>query len=336
MGITPLVIGAFDLGATLLASLGWDVTSLGTSNSHQDMNGNGSTNTALIEGGPHVATPGFDATTARHVAFYYYAAQASTLYVRLYKLGSVQARVDIAFASGASYIYRGDGSSSLATATFTNVGGHYIEIEANCDDSGRIRVWLDRAADSAPFLDTGAAVDTQQQATSGFDQVSWYATGNNSRLADVLVLTSTDGRIAHEAFCIVTRPTGDGTTCDLTPSSGADNYAMVDETSPSTADYNETTVSGDLDRYTYGALPYTPQNVLCISPVVYVARDGTITQARTTIDSGGTTDDGTYQAVGSAGSYRAIIESYPSNPDTSTDWTETTVNAVEAGPQFSS
>jgi hypothetical protein len=334
MGVSPLLFGAFDLPADTLSKMGWYLPyGLGTNNPHQDLAGNGTSYTTTIEA-TGTYGPSFASSDAGIVTQYVYLAGTSTLKIFLFLAGQVQARIDIACISGTSAIYRGDGTTSLVTAAATTVGGHLVEIEADCANSGRIRVWLDRAADGSPYLDTGAGVDTQQLASPDFDQVAWTSTGNNNRLSDVIVSPLSDGRLDREHFLVVLRPDGDGGTTDLTPSTGTDNYATVDETSPSTSDYNEATAAGQLDRYTYPALPYSPLGIGFVASVCTVARDGTITQGRTTIKSGATTASGTYQTIGSAGAYHVVWDAFDVDPNTAADWLEADVNAVEAGPQF--
>jgi hypothetical protein len=127
-------------------------------------------------------------------------------------------------------------------------------------------------------------------------------------------------------------PDGEGTTNDWTPSAGADNSAMVDETTvDDDTTYVEAGSTDDKDLYTYGALPGTIGAIKGIQ----INEDCRETDAspfsiKTVIRSNGTESDDAGQAIGST-NYTTKHRISETNPDGGGAWTESAVNAAEFG-----
>lgn len=124
--------------------------------------------------------------------------------------------------------------------------------------------------------------------------------------------------------------TGDTAQKDFTPSTGSDNYACVDELPLNSTDYVSSATVGDKDRYTVTDLGYTPTAIVGVKVSTVANKDDITTRTlRNNLKSGGTNVNGTTRALSS--SYRFIEDVFPNDPNTSTNWTKSGVDAIEVG-----
>ena len=127
-------------------------------------------------------------------------------------------------------------------------------------------------------------------------------------------------------------PNGNGNSSVLVGSDGnsTDNYLLVDETTPSTADYVGSATEGDKDTYAYSNIAGAPASVLGVAVNSYQAKSDSGTKfARPVVRSGTTDYVGT--SVSLSTSYVAGQQLWETDPDTAVAWTESGVNAIEAG-----
>jgi len=129
-----------------------------------------------------------------------------------------------------------DGSVAVATPDF-----FHVQMYMHADNSGALGIKIngqqcvDYSGDTLPGSSTG--VDSFRIYCGAsyrewyFDDMVW---GNLGYLGDLR--------------CVELRPDADTGQDDFTPSTGTDNYAMVDETPASDSDYNETSTDGDADE----------------------------------------------------------------------------------------
>ncbi len=126
-------------------------------------------------------------------------------------------------------------------------------------------------------------------------------------------------------------PTADGTYSAFTPSTGSSHFALVDETAPNTSDYNEGTTVGDRDSYGMGNLAaLASQTVYGVQVNAATLKDDAGAKSVANfVRSGSTNGDGASTALGTSQVY--IRQIFETNPDGAVAWTETSVNAMEAG-----
>jgi hypothetical protein len=126
-------------------------------------------------------------------------------------------------------------------------------------------------------------------------------------------------------------PTSDGNYTDFTPSTGGSHFALVDETAPNTTDYNSSSTAGHRDSYGMENLAALSSQVIHGVQVngALLKSDAGIRTASVFVRSGSTNSDGT--TVGLSTSQVICSHVFELNPDTGTAWTESTVNAMEAG-----
>lgn len=243
-------------------------------------------------------------------------------------------------SSGRLELRRGStGGALLATGTTTIATDtwFYVEVRATVADSGGIcQVRLNGA--TTPEIDyTG---DTRNGGTStNVDAVSlqafnpsptirfadWYilnASGavNNTWMGDVRVATLT--------------PSGNGASSQLVGSDGnsTDNYLLVDELPPSTADYVESATVGHTDTYPVTDLPAGVTTVKGVQVAALAAKsDAGAVSARVVARVAGT--DYAPDVVALSTSYTETLRMWETSPATSTAWTTTEVDALEVGVQ---
>jgi len=206
---------------------------------------------------------------------------------------------------------------ATSTIILNTASAHWVAIYMHADNSGSCEVWFNGA------LIVSYTGDLQDTATPGWQSVRWSANNQDLYYDDIIVTTEEEGRL-DECYIVPLAPDGDDVTA-LTPSTGVDNFAMVDEVPPSTTDYNETLVTAE-DFYDLEALPSTFSRVVMLGHNSYVARDGTITTAQMGIKSGATTDRQTAITLGAAATYEEVQGMWLTDPNTST-----AVAAVDTG-----
>lgn len=126
-------------------------------------------------------------------------------------------------------------------------------------------------------------------------------------------------------------PTSDGTFSQFTPSTGSTHYTLVDETTPNTSDYNDGATVGDRDSYGMGNLSaLTSQTVYGVQVNAAILKDDAGSKsAATFVRSSSTNGDGASSALGTSQVYLSQI--FETDPNGSIAWTESSVNAMEAG-----
>lgn len=127
-------------------------------------------------------------------------------------------------------------------------------------------------------------------------------------------------------------PSGNGTWSGFTGSDGnqVDNYALVDEAAPDTADYVQSFTPGDKDTYAYSNLTPTTGTVYGIQVVPYAAKTdaGTVRIVPVARLSGGTEEDGAEIYLDTTPVYyRQVLETKPGGGS----WSITDVNGAEFG-----
>lgn len=166
-------------------------------------------------------------------------------------------------ASGNLIAKRGSwsGGTTLGTssgATLTTGAWHWVEVKMTLDDStGAVEIRLnDTQILNLTSVDTNngtspGAIDNLGIGSSG------YGGTNNHLFDDVVMLDDTGSDLntflTSAATIVQFAPTADGDYDDFTPSSGADNYATVDE-GGWLGDYNASATVGHTDTMEIGSV----------------------------------------------------------------------------------
>ena len=228
----------------------------------------------------------------------------------------------------------GGGNTLLATTAnpvlATNTW-HYLEAKVVCHDTtGSYEVRLD-----GQTILSGSSVDTRG---TGDSRYALFQLQNYYQCIDDIYICDTDGTINNDFLGRVViegiLPNADGDSTDWTPASGSDNYAMVDDIPPDDdTSYVESGTEGDEDLYDYADLStITMETILGLqinTDVRLNAVSGDIDLYQT-VKSDSTSSDGAPTNIASD-DYEVATRILETDPDTSSAWTVSGVNAAQFG-----
>ncbi len=227
-------------------------------------------------------------------------------------------------------IYRG--STLLGTTSGADIHAgnwHYIELKVKCHASaGTYEIKL-----GGVTIGSGTGLNTKTGTHDYYNRVGFAAISTTNSLYDDWYVCDASGTLNNTYLgnikVATIRPDSAGDNTDFTPSSGS-NYTCVDEqTSNDDTDYVEDGTATHKDLYNYGATPLTTINGI----IVWTDCKETDAQnfsLKTVCKSGATESDDTAQLINSADymTKRRVLET---DPNTSSAWTQTDLNAAQFG-----
>lgn len=250
--------------------------------------------------------------------------------------------------AGALQIYRMNGVAVPQTHTSGTLLGsfpglvfgqwHYMEFAGTIADSGAIlNAWLDNVQVlTLTGLDTRNAGQLNVQTLQIMALVNPGGASPPNRYGDVayddVYFRTTSTTRLGEGRVATLSPTSDTATIQFTPSSGINNYLMVDETPYSTVDFISGSAVNNTDLYEFEDLVGTPGNIFAVA-VTFLAQktDGAARSIAGRVDSGGSLSNGSdLSLTASPKIHQRIMET---NPNGSVAWTAAAVNALKAGPR---
>lgn len=216
--------------------------------------------------------------------------------------------------------------ATTPAATLTLNTWSYIELEFTVSNTtGSYNLYVNGGlASSGTNLDTLSTSSYTVLCLGG----TFAGTSTTYEFDDVYV-TDTATRLGEQRVETL-YPNADTAQKQWTASTGSDNYAMIDETTMNTTDYVYTSTLNNYDLYDFGNLSTTPTSISAVTVSALAQKDNVGTRAiATPIKSSSTTSDGgnIYLAGGWSVSSR-ILET---DPNTSTAWTASGVNNLQAG-----
>jgi hypothetical protein len=323
----------FECGvAAALVTQGWSIAaaSIGTTSAHKDMTTNGglyamaSSNGNVNQFSPN---PSFDSTTARWVSF---AMSAGGKFAFL--LGATY-QMTLRFTQSSSVnvgllqLRLGNESGTVVATATTMIpaGVHWFEVELVAKEAaggGLCNIYVDQS--STPII--AYVGDCRNAAADGFDRIGFGGGTGTIYLDDVVVSTT---RIQKELY-LKNCPATANDVVTGTPSAGT-NWQCVDEVPVNTTDYVEWVAAGSQDTYSHAGLGYTPQNILGVQVANYFARDGVVAGFQNVLKSGATTATSATNTVATIGTFTWKQTFWETDPDTSSTWTLSAVNAADFG-----
>lgn len=211
----------------------------------------------------------------------------------------------------------------------------WLYLEAFCkiaDSGGQVIVKVDGTEVINYTGDTSYNSNGDDVASVRLYAAGQYVYYDDVYICDAVDATATQGAPYNDFLgpCRVYSPPidGAGTDTDMTPSSGS-NYQCVDEQPFSATDY-VTGTTGQRDTYSVSSIP-SDAGTIYATQVTALAKktDASAYSAKTALRSGTTLDTGVSTALGDSDSTLRTL--YTEDPDTSTAWTISGVNAVEVG-----
>lgn len=235
-------------------------------------------------------------------------------------------------------LYRGNSATLLATsAVALSLNVYYlIEMKALISDgSGTCVVKVDGVERINFSGDTKATANAYANAVQVGHNSSFG--GSSSYDWDDIVVMDTAGSYMNDFIgdkrIAALFPTAEGATIQWTPSTGTDNSALVDETTPNDdTDYNSDVTPGNKDTYVMQNLPTTAVNVSAVVVNLYARKDDAGTREIAAIARSGSTEEvGATHALST--SYQYFQHAFYMDPATSplVAWTSTAVDAMECG-----
>lgn len=220
--------------------------------------------------------------------------------------------------------------NALSTKTW-----YYIECKVTIGDAGVGNYEVRVNGTSTGWLPSTAA-DTRNGGNATANVIAFntlHASANltNSVFDDIYIA---DGQAGINDFLgdvkvTTLLPTSDGNATTFTPSTGSDNYAMVDEANlDSDTTYNASSTADQID--TFGLTDSTATSILGVQEFIVARKDdagartiATVCRSNGTDNVGATESPGTTYVV-----YRTIREV---DPNTSAAWTVNGLNSAEFG-----
>ena len=217
---------------------------------------------------------------------------------------------------------------------------HYVEWKVTISDSISANTCIVRV-DGAEFINVAAGQSLRATANNQGTNIifgSESVTGTVRQFDDLYICDgsgSKNNNFLGDIRVDVILPNGAGTYTDGTPSTGSDNWAMVDETLLSTTDYVSFAYSASpnlKDSYAFADLPALGGSLVLgvqVNAAAATSDSGATRDVAIFTKSASTEDTGASKTVATAlNSVRELMED---DPDTSTAWTQSGVNAAEFG-----
>jgi hypothetical protein len=234
-------------------------------------------------------------------------------------------------------LMRGATEVAVTTATFAYDQWHYFELKVT------IRTGTNGAYElrhnEANVL-SGSSVNLANVGNDGADVHSFGYTNNVGAcyLDDVYICDSTgsvNNDFLGDSVVVGLLPDADGATLDWSTSTGADHYVLVDDpvTAPNNVDYVSSATNGDIDLYSFQALPSTGLGTIygvAVSVAASLETVGSRTLRSKYRSSGGTVEDGEDFVVDGTGVVETLTI-FEINPVTTNAWSATDIDTGQFG-----
>lgn len=243
----------------------------------------------------------------------------------------------ICFVKNGSIQLRTGGPAGVVAATYS---GAFVINEWN---NFQIKVKIDPSAGTFSIRRNGSSVDsfaatgldTQQTANS---YANYMVLGNYtpflSNWVDDLYVFDDSGLTPNnwtgDLRSYSLTATADTAQKDFTPQGSADNYANVGKFAPNLATYNYSSTVGNEDLFDITDLAVTPAFISSVVvKTVMEKSDSNPREGQPVILSNVTTSTGTSFLLST--SWIGYLDCWPTDPDTSANWTAAGVNALKVG-----
>ena len=231
------------------------------------------------------------------------------------------------FTSGGHVrVGRGDYTTNLIAGSASGLvltdAWNFFELEFTRDSSaGAVNLYMN-----------GTIVATASGANTGASAIDTIGilSGIDNKDFDDLYINNAATKLG-ECRIETIRPSADTATKDWTRSTGADNFANVDETLvDDDTTYNSSQTVGQKDLFDLANLSSTPSSVLAVGLVLTARKDDAATrEIRTNMKNGATTTNGTTRALST--SYAMYSDIYETNPDDTAAFDGTDIDAMQLG-----
>lgn len=230
------------------------------------------------------------------------------------------------------------GQIDIATDVFTPGSWHYVEMKFKIANApfGLVEAYVDgNLAFSDSSIDTLNFWATVDQFRF-LNTVS--ASGEDYTGYDDIYMLKTEGDdpvdYLSASVSVVSLPPDADDTVEWTTSAGSDHYALVDENGADPSDYVETNVDTEEEMFTITDLSVAGDYYGVKVEVEAIDTDVGANNMDVRIDSGGTIDETNYNVTDTVNYAVFIYIVGADDPDTSSAWTTSAINALKIGAQF--
>lgn len=247
-------------------------------------------------------------------------------------VGALQASLSL--ASDFRLVLKDSGGSTVATSMeqLVQSAWHHLEIKFDTTNN-QVSLRLDRGPGQTDEVFTNASVT--MNALRSFECRGLFSDVGSTRIEwDHIIAFDDQGSDVNDWIgdcrMFVTRPVADDSVA-WTPSTGADNYALVDETPLNEADYVETDTDEAVDMYVFGDdFPADDIDIVHFAFVnAHLTKEAGGATVALRLDSDGNVDEGDPITTLSTGRYyQHFLET---DPDGGGAWTVAQLNAIKAG-----
>lgn len=275
-------------------------------------------------------------------AYYFTALTANAIVWRLLSGGTSQLGVFVN-TDGSLEVRRGSNAGAAVTGGLSAAGilssgaWYHIECKVKLDDSipaGSCEVRVN----GATVLTVATGQDLNNAGGNVADGISvlpgYTGYGHNNDSVDDIVVMDQSGSELNDWLGDVRietiYPNGVGTHQDWSPSEGSNHAAVVDEAPPNTTDYIYSDTPSEKDTSALGNLGVTLSDIYAVQVNSYAAKDGAgDISIRNLIRSDGEDEAGAPAALSS--SWLGARSIHTKDPATDAAWSQSAVNALEAG-----
>lgn len=224
-------------------------------------------------------------------------------------------------------------SGSAGTTVSTSSAGvikintwYYIELSITISDTvGTVRVDVNGST-----VINATGLDTRNGTPADVNTLSLGNNNGNTVYFDDVYITNTITPLGPQRIYTL-RPNADTAQKQWTPLSGVNNYAMVNETIiDGDTSYVSATNVNDFDLYDVANYVPSTASIACVNQLVWARKtDATARTLALSTKSGSVTTDSSAVALNT--SYTGYSRIYETDPNTSSAWTISGINALQIG-----
>lgn len=237
-------------------------------------------------------------------------------------------------ADGSLKFYRGNGATLQGTTTTLLAASSWYHVEVQLrmnDTTGLLKVKIDGVEEISQ-----TSIDTLEAGVVAIPSAFlWGSFGSGSahrqkRMDNLIIQDELNwlGQIYAEPLTV----TADTADKDFLRSTGADNYALIDETVVDETDYVQSGTVGDMDLYTLSNLSDNPASIPFVQTVMVPKMSEVGTRVlRSVLKSSSSLSYSDQRGVTEASGGRINFHRFLTDPNGGGAWTQSAVNALTAG-----
>ena len=291
-----------------------------------------------ISNGTYIVTKPLVTSGGAIVGFAFYLSGAITVGTDILQIREgTTVHMAVALTTGNLFIVK-RGTTTLLTGTTVIVSGAWYHIALKTvihDTTGSYELRVDNVTELSQ-----SGIDTRNAGTGIWDRVLLQGTSSGDNFFDDFYVCDMSGSAPRNDFLGAVKvetiyPQTDavavGSNAGLTPSTGTDHGALVDETTPNTTDYNSASVVGLKDTYQYPAMTLTGTVYGVQTKMLAAKSDTAPRQVCPVVRMAGVDTDGTNVTLSTTFVYYDQVWAQNPNAGSPIEWTTGDIASIQAG-----